>query len=380
MQFLSRRAPDPTGRVCPHCVTELTPDTLVMESGNGQYEAYVAPPPPKTPYEARQQALNRKDPLCPKCHLALPDGFLAEDSFIIGFFGPTSSSKSQLILAMINELVSGRNLSRFGYDFQVDEASREKYRQHYKLQSDQGKPIDATNNTISVTVAATRTFDTRRGQISRTVNLVFADAPGEDGRSASQMADSSAYLYAADIVFILVPPAAIPEFEELDIHELVGRSAEERAGYRKKTQESIAEIAHTIAKELRRTQSARVSKPLPELCVILTKADLLLNGEIPLPPEVCDPPNYRDDDWESMIYAIQQDSQRLEYAAQQWGVTDLLASTRQAIFGTRTFHLVAALGVSASENGVIPGKTQPFRVVDLLLRILNLLENRELSK
>jgi hypothetical protein len=380
MSFLSRRAINPTGRVCPNCVSALTSDTLVMESGNGQYEPYVTAPPPKTPYEARQQMLNRKDPLCPNCHLALPDGFLAEDSFIIGFFGPTSSSKSQLILAMINELVSGRNLSRFGYAFEVDEASREKYRQHYKLLSDQGKPIDFTLETVSVTVAATRTFTTRRGQVSKTVNLVFADAPGEDSRSASKMAETSAYLYAADIVFILVPPAAIPEFEELDIQEVAGQSAEERANFRKQSQESVAEIAQTIARELRRSQLARAGKPLPELCVILTKADLLLNREGLLPPEVLDTPTYRADDWESMIYAIQQDSQRLEYAAQQWGVTDLLASTRQAIFGTRTFHLIAALGVSHGENGVIPGKAQPFRVTDLLLRILNLLENRELSK
>ncbi len=153
------------------------------------------------------------EPQCPLGH-TLPIEVAQRDTIVIGLIGEVASGKSHYLAALVMNLLEGDLLAQVGIDVGLAPESRTYFGSSYQsLLFHQHKVLPATElitteddaNERRPIILVLRDVGTRRE-----TNVIFYDASGEQLNSPTAVAKYNRFLYAADALFFLVPPVALP--------------------------------------------------------------------------------------------------------------------------------------------------------------------------
>jgi Double-GTPase 2 len=207
------------------------------------------------------------EPQCPLGH-TLPIEVAQRDTIVIGLIGEIASGKTHYLASLVMGLLEGDLLAQVGIDVGLAPESRTYFGANYQA------PLYGAQQVLPATalIADEEDIADRRPIIlvmrdvgtRRETNVIFYDASGEQLSSSASVAKYNRFLYAADALFFLVPPVALPG---------VRAQIETPDAYRQSLVQTKGMI-DGLELQLRKAQGLGQGTLDVAAAVLLTKADL----------------------------------------------------------------------------------------------------------
>ena len=360
-------------RLCPLCLTELSPETIEWAAPDGS-RSTARPPQVRRSLMGLGRKRNTAAEWaewytagyrahCPGGNCPLPQDYLERDQILIGLVGESGSSKTHYMTVLIKLLLDGA-LAPHSISVSLDPETAIRYQEfHRRLWDDlevipASKPLVWLNEKVGERqVRQPMTVVLRNWETGRALNLHLFDAAGEQLLTHQAQATWARHIAIADGLLFFVDPSVLG-----GLRKQLGTTGGGQAMFRT---QSILDTTSTL---VRRARSMSPDDDLQGLAVglVLAKADLV--ADVPdFPSQVLRERRGEPSTGSALSSQIDQDSVAVSRFLERCGGINLVAAASH-LFPRLSFHAVSTTGCSPVD-GRYPS-VEPRRCLDPLLAVL----------